>query len=477
MIQFRCRCSHAFEVPDEEAGTSLQCPSCGLLVDVPTLEDLPGLMPDGSFEVELSPTPLEDRPRPASLEYAKPSRRTPSRTEASGIDRRLSLEEFLKVGAPEDDDLLPLKGEDRRPKPKSLRPKYDPVTGELIRELAVSQPPQPAPLMAQPVTLGYERKKAGGKPITIWFPFAEMLALPNLVVCGVVTAMCFLQMVLGVSVPYLFLTILFPIALLLMVIAHFANVIDETGPTGTDEMPTPLRSGSLYDDMIRPLFQVMVAYVLAYAPIVFFNLYIQSLPWQVNLGLVALFFILIPATLLTMTTSGAANNLIPHRMFSVIGASGWHYWVVTAMGFAATVAFLNGLLWCLSIGATVMHRLFTGPVSTAKTLLGVPHWVEFLLAIVFMFAGVYLVHVFCWQMGLLYRFHHERFNWVLQKHDKTERSDVISQLHKHRQQELEAKAAAARRNLGDRAAGQRAVATPVARPADDVPIARPVDRH
>jgi predicted Fe-S protein YdhL (DUF1289 family) len=470
MIQFKCRCSHAFDVPESEAGTSLQCPSCGLLVDVPTLEELPGLSAGGSFEVELAEAPA---PKPSLLArspvlgYAP--RRMPSREDVASVDRRPSLREFLNVGQGED-ELLALKGED--PAGAPARPKYDPTTGELIKPLDVILPPKPPPLMAQPASLAYERAKKDERQVSIWFPFTEMFAAPNLVVCGVVTAMCLLQMVLGASVPYLFLTILFPIGLLLMTIAHFANVIDEVGPTGTDELPTPLRGASLYDDMVRPLFQVMVAYMLAYAPVVLFNLYVQRLPWQVNLGLIALFFVLVPATLLTMTTSGAANNLIPHRMFSVIGASGWHYWVVTAMGFVSTFAFMIGLLFCLSVGTTVMHRLFVGPISDAKTLLGVPHIVEFLMAVGLMFAGVYLVHVFCWQLGLLYRFHHERFSWVLQKHDKTERDDVLAQLHRHRQSELEAKAAAARRNLEAREAARPGA---VRTAQDEIPVAQPVD--
>lgn len=470
MIQFQCRCSHAFNLPDEDAGTSLQCPSCGLLVDVPTLEELPGLMADGSFEVELA-----DAPTPAPSLLAKPStlgyapRRLPSRQDVASVDRRLSLEAFLKIGT-SDDDLLQLKGEDKAGAP--ARPKYDPTTGELIKPLDVILPPKPAPLMAQPVALAYERTKAEDRRVTIWFPFTEMFAAPNLVVCGVVTALCFFQMVLGASVPYLFLTILFPIGILLIVVAHFANVIDEVGPSGTDELPTPLRGVDFYNDMFRPLFQVMVAYILAYAPVVLFNLYVQRLPWQVNLGLIALFFVLVPATLLTMTTSGAANNLIPTRMFSVIGASGWHYWVVTAMGFVSTFAFLIGLLFCLSVGDAVMHRLFAGPLTGHKTLLGVPHSIEFLLSIGLMFLGVYLVHVFVWQMGLLYRFHHDRFNWVLQKHDKTERDDVLAQLHRHRQTELEAKAAAARKNLEAREAARPGT---VRTAQDEIPVAQPVD--
>jgi predicted Fe-S protein YdhL (DUF1289 family) len=361
---------------------------------------------------------------------------------------------------------------------------YDPTTGELIRPLDVTHVPKPAPVLAQSATLSYERKHPG-RTLTIWMPFREMFALPNMVVCGVVTAMCYVNMILLVLTAQLFLPGIFVLGLVLMTVAHFANVVDETGPTATDELPTPLRGGSLYDDMIRPLIQVFVAYAIAYAPIVLWNLYVGPLSASTNLALTLLFFILVPATLLTMITSGALNNLIPSRMFSVIGAAGRHYWIVTFMGFVATIAFGFGLLWCMSTGDAVSRRLFVGPASDRLTMLGLNHYVELALAPLVMFAAVYLVHAFCWQLGLLFRFHHERFNWVLQRHEKTDRGDVLSQLHAHRQRTLEQQAAAARANIERRAAGDRAtpvtiatpVAAPVARPVSgDVPTAIPVIR-
>src|SRR4051794_34717050 len=117
MITFRCRCSHPFEVADDRAGESFQCPSCGLLVDVPTLEDLAAMQDDGSYVLndaappEVAPT-FGDTPSIAARHDVK--------------DRRLSLKEFLSIGTT-DDDLLEIKDEIKPGIPK--HPKYDPVTG------------------------------------------------------------------------------------------------------------------------------------------------------------------------------------------------------------------------------------------------------------------------------------------------------------------------------------------------------------
>ena len=40
MISFACRCKHRFSLPDDQAGGIIQCPDCGRLNDVPTLDDL-----------------------------------------------------------------------------------------------------------------------------------------------------------------------------------------------------------------------------------------------------------------------------------------------------------------------------------------------------------------------------------------------------------------------------------------------------
>jgi hypothetical protein len=263
MIDFRCRCSQPFSLPDDEAGTSFQCPSCGLLVDVPTLEELPGLSEDGtSIAIQVRDEPIPYRPQMSVRE------RIPTARRDDNDDRRLSLEEFLRIGTPADVDDGPLDlRPESRPKPIAARPMYDPTTGELIRPLDVTHVPKPAPVLAQSATLSYERKHPG-RTLTIWMPFREMFALPNMVVCGVVTAMCYVNMILLVLTAQLFLPGIFVLGLVLMTVAHFANVVDETGPTATDELPTPLRGGSLYDDMIRPLIQVFVAYAIAYAPIV-----------------------------------------------------------------------------------------------------------------------------------------------------------------------------------------------------------------
>src|SRR5215213_8978372 len=55
MIRFTCICSQMFEAADDQAGTSFQCPTCGRLVDVPTLSELPAISSDGTYKMDEDP--------------------------------------------------------------------------------------------------------------------------------------------------------------------------------------------------------------------------------------------------------------------------------------------------------------------------------------------------------------------------------------------------------------------------------------
>ena len=72
MIAFACNCKHRFELPDDKAGDVVQCPKCGRLNDIPTLDDLPHLDADGVFDI-YADRPTDDKGRIAQLGiiYAK----------------------------------------------------------------------------------------------------------------------------------------------------------------------------------------------------------------------------------------------------------------------------------------------------------------------------------------------------------------------------------------------------------------------
>src|ERR1051325_8889402 len=142
MIRFPCPCGFQFEVPDDACGTSLQCPQCKLLVDVPALDDLAHLESDGTIRLE--PESVQEKAnRDAELmRVYRPQRQDDN---GNDYDLRNTFEDILKAGV--DERPLELKDE-LHPGP----PKYDPVTGELIRPMALKgdEYPHVLPLPAQP---------------------------------------------------------------------------------------------------------------------------------------------------------------------------------------------------------------------------------------------------------------------------------------------------------------------------------------
>jgi hypothetical protein len=177
MIRFRCTCQHLFESDDNMAGGLVQCPQCGKLNDIPTLSDLAALNEDGTYRVGIDG---EDEPSPdrlAELERAFARKRVDEY--GVEIDLRPTMQDVQSAGA----DEVPLELKDEvRPG----APKYDPVTGELIRPMSVQERTAantavPAiPVGAKP--LKYADGEAEDVVTHGWEIFGRMFTLPNIVV-------------------------------------------------------------------------------------------------------------------------------------------------------------------------------------------------------------------------------------------------------------------------------------------------------
>ena len=144
-------------------------------------------------------------------------------------------------------------------------------------------------------------------------------------------------------------------------------------------------------------------------------------------------------------------------------ASGWNYWVVTLVGYVAVASMGVAMYVGARCGGALFHVLFRGPFASVPPMWGMPIGVAILIAPLIIYASMYLIHVYAWQLGLLYRLHHDQFDWVWQKH-KSERNDTQAQLHAHRQKLLEAQGARARKAMEERQA--RPPKVPVAKPVD-----------
>jgi hypothetical protein len=392
MIKFNCRCSHTFIVEDDQAGASMQCPACGLLVDVPTLSDLPNLSADGTYTLSDYETPAE--PDRFNTLYRSFTRDHVDPGTGEEIDLRLDQEDMEGARV----DPLHLKDD-----PRPARPKYDPVTGELIRPLDVEggdDAPSPAAIpMAQSV-VSYATAYTQSVP-SAWSIAVELLMPIN------VAVMFFVALAYMLGHVFMLMRVLFfvtgPIAALLL--AHYGNVIEEIGPELKDELPRPLRHAAMMEDLWWPFFRMFGSILLCYGPAI--AVLMEGLPPVMALFVAAAGSVALPAVMLTATTSGTIQNLRPDRVFTVIGIIGPRYFIAVAVWLAALV--LSLWTW---FGVILMREMIDlGMLGEKWRVLHHPLAIYPLIAV-----AIYLMHYYCWYLAVLYRRHQHEFPWVLQRH-------------------------------------------------------------
>ena len=415
LIKFPCKCGHRFALTADMAAGVVQCPKCGLLNDVPTLSDLEHIADDGTLL--LNPAHKRDeRDRLARLN--KFYNRSHLDEHGKERDLRLSHEDLADVGA----DITPI---DLKDQGRKAAPKYDPVTGELIREIdvgpaptnfAAGDDPAPGQIPVARAAIAYATPQRGLGAISIRIP-VELFMPQNVIVLIFIFIIHFFNQWATFAMLGGFFFIV-PIAFLLssLIAAHYGNVVESTGPEEMDEVPRPIRGLSFSEDIWRPIVNISVAFTLSYAPALFIvNNAPDRYTAMVGGGVLLLVgTIVFPAVILTTVASGTFNNLRPDRVLGVIVNSGWSYVAAVALwivSFAAYIFAMTGSLFFL-----VRMGTPTGTAGIASSPLS--H--GFIVYPAMMFA-VFLAHWFCWHMGLIYRFHHERFPWVLQRHISTRR--------------------------------------------------------
>jgi hypothetical protein len=410
-IRFPCHCGHRFEVPIEQAASAIQCPRCGLLNDVPALSDLQSYSDDGTVRLK-EDAPAAHRPRRDPTVYTSFRRAHIDRT-GEDVDLRNSYDDLANVGAEPEPDTIPLTGDERKTKP--AKPKYDPVTGELIRPMPLAQtpdlttPPDQIPVARPAHSLTY----AAGDTrdvMTARRIFVEMLMPVNfIVILFVFAAHVFFQVATFVLFVLLAVAGLpvwiaqFPLAFLLM--GHYTNTVTENAAEGKDELPRLLGSVSIGDDLWRPFVHMALAFMDAFLPAI---LCLMLVPPQflavtiLPLGLGLFFF---PAILLTTSTSGSTANLRPDRLAGVVRAAGGDYLFS---------------FFCFLIALPTFVFALAGVYILPPHVLGAIPWIwklnhPFVVYPVILF-NVILMHFACWHLGVVYRRHHTAFPWVLQQH-------------------------------------------------------------
>ena len=277
--------------------------------------------------------------------------------------------------------------------------------------------PVPSPLDYDTIV----REEAQGPP---WRLALALLYPANAIAMATVVAL------LAVLPGLLLLTFggAFPLAIvvvacLAIVVGHYVNVIDETGPEASDEMPTVARNVSIADDVLQPLARLLLAIGVSFAPVLAL---LVLTGWRPGVAMTALLLTPLaavgvaafPAVLLTIVCGGGGTlqNLHPVRLGRVVRSDATSYAIIAAGLVPAAVALhgVAGLLFA-ELAFDVLGRNPLTPIGPA-----LPTRVLLALAFTTLLLGVYAAHLAAWWLGRHYRRYHETFGWLLQRHERDE---------------------------------------------------------
>ena len=497
-IRFPCRCGNVIEAPVSLAGDSTQCPQCGRLRSVPTLEELPDLEDDGTFRLDEESAPkVVARPAapagPPTLEYAGPS--TPARPVPSsrpeyrpdpspaarrddpdllafrdGPDGKVETSPqpaaprdeadslTFRDGPDDDDETAAPHAEFSRVVPKPLKP--EPAT---VEQLAEEKPKPAAPAAPTLNYAGLGTRAASGyapaalKPLDIrpvtWYGIPLALFQPaNIFVLGIIFVLHVAAQVAGlIFAAGGFPLIVIVVLIWLVILAHYGATVQETGPEAHDELPPVLRNVNFGEDFFAPLAGLFGSAALCFAPAV--GVLIANARYGLGDGpavvaavlAVTLGVIAFPAVWLTVATSGSLHNLLPHRVLGVAVKSGVKYpaavvlLVLTLLcyGVGTFLTDVIGLIVYTVIGFFVPNMPEI-PAFLTTQVLGVVT-VAGLIGYPALVAGIYFAHAFAWLLGKMYQRHHDEFPWVLQRHVST-RDDATKRLERAKAAQLRAEA-------------------------------------
>jgi hypothetical protein len=189
-------------------------------------------------------------------------------------------------------------------------------------------------------------------------------------------------------------------------------VVEDVGREEIDEMPRPLRSMSVLEDLWFPFTNIMGALMLCYLPAILVYLGMDGgAGWRLFAcySLLTLGTILLPAVSLTLVTSGSLANLRPDRVLGVIQTAGVRY-IPLVLGWVVAITVYVMGVWGFNRGGS--GALFVGMGMNKR------FWA---LSLFLLMLGIYLMHAWCWQLGLFYRAKNASFPWVLQRHERKKR--------------------------------------------------------
>lgn len=391
MIEFTCLCGNHFSLDLDMAGASFQCAKCARLVTVPTLDDLKNLDSDGTYTL-------------GEHYQAAP---------APGVHLSVASDAAMRISGKIDD--IPMA--EMIGAPDRVAPRYDPETGELIRAVemqshVISEAAKAAP-RTQPVSKSSKRHLVDLPKLSPLDVLVELLRIKNLVVILIIGALHILLVGFAIMLDAgVFFGGIFAIFVLAPVLAQYSLIIQETGPAEKEELPPPMREFGLREDVWDPIVHLFLSALICFGPAAawWYDTAPSVLNDQIALCLAVLGAVFFPVVMMTASIDGILANFRPDRLVGVIATAAFSYALVVVAFIAGTLIYVDGFFGQVRWGVMLFHHAQAGAPEPRPIY--IPNaGVGFCMTL----AGLYVLYFACWQLGLIWRAHHDQFPWVAQR--------------------------------------------------------------
>jgi hypothetical protein len=309
--------------------------------------------------------------------------------------------------------------------PKRVAPRYDPFTGELIREHELREHELSPAERAPPRVFAITKMKRRGDiaPVPPW---ASLKALGDMVMARSATVLVVMTLIHAFGAFMGYFTIAWGAFLLFFLLAavfaagagYYSLIIQEIGPGQRDDLPTPLRTVEMRTDVWDPLVHFAISTILCLSPWLAFEPVIGTTPAGpvVSWTLLGLGMFFLPAVFMTLTVDGVLVNLRPDRLLRVIAKGGVEYLITVVTWTGGVILFVYGWEGLFASASTIpfLERPGGNLIEIRRDWVLRGGWP----CLGWVALGLYFQYYGCWVLALIWRKHHEDFGWVAQRFSK-----------------------------------------------------------
>jgi hypothetical protein len=144
--------------------------------------------------------------------------------------------------------------------------------------------------------------------------------------------------------------------------------------TGNDEAPQFPEMANIFEDIIWPMLQIIVVFVVSFGPLFAYEIAVDESKALISWALLAFGVVYFPMAMLAVVVLGRTSVVSPHIVIPAIIRAGWLHWVSVFMLiflYVMSSIMENIFSDSLIIGTLVMSAVGAYTLMTQARILGV----------------------------------------------------------------------------------------------------------